>query len=113
MLAVGRIARSLTLFWQRGRSVERASYVVGALLLVSGLIHLAILSIGGGAWEGPLSLWKAAPLGVSLCVGLLYLLLEASFPRGAERGLAIFFGLFISSAGRRNSLCSLPTGRGG
>jgi len=45
-------------FWIRGQRTERAAYVVGALLIVSGLVQLAILVITGASWAGPLSLRK-------------------------------------------------------
>ena len=62
---------SLWSFWRRGRTLERAGYLVGALLLVSGGIHLTILFIGGYAWEGPLSLRKAATFGLSFGLTLM------------------------------------------
>ena len=37
------IGGSLWSFWRHGRKVERAGYLIGALLLLSGLIHLAVL----------------------------------------------------------------------
>ena len=42
------------------QSGERAVYLIGAVLMLSGVIHLAILLIGGGTWGGPVSLRKAA-----------------------------------------------------
>jgi hypothetical protein len=41
------IVASLWSFWSRGQPVERVGYIVGELLLVSGLTDLAILVIGG------------------------------------------------------------------
>ena len=52
-------------FWRRGQRTARAAYVVGALLLASGLIHLAFLTIGEGSWRGPLSLRKPTTFGPS------------------------------------------------
>ena len=52
-------------FWRRGQRTARAAYVVGALLLASGLIHLAFLTIGEGSWQGPLSLRKPTTFGLS------------------------------------------------
>jgi len=39
--------------------VERVGYTLGSLLLISGLLHLAILVTGAGSWQGPVSLRKA------------------------------------------------------
>jgi hypothetical protein len=44
------VASALVSFWTRGQPTERTAYMVGALLLISGLIHVAILLIGGGSW---------------------------------------------------------------
>jgi len=47
------------------KAVERAAYSAAVLLLVSGVIHLAVLLISGGTWEGPLSLRKPTTFGLS------------------------------------------------
>src|SRR5258706_12464672 len=112
MLAVGRIARSLTLFWQRGRSVERAAYVVGALLLVSGLIHLAILAIGGGTWTGPLSLRKPATFGLSFGLTLITVSWVASFLRLGDRARTILLAIFTVACVIETALVSLQAWRG-
>lgn len=38
---------------------------VGAILVASGIIHLALLGVSGGAWEGPTSLRKPGLFGLS------------------------------------------------
>ena len=43
MVPLSAIGGSLWSFWRHGRKVERAGYLIGALLLLSGLIHLAVL----------------------------------------------------------------------
>jgi hypothetical protein len=45
--------------------LERACLVVGAVLIVSGLLHLVVFAIDGGPWEGPVSWRKAVTFGVS------------------------------------------------
>jgi len=62
---------SLLSFWHRGRAVERIGYLVGAVLLASGLIHFALLAIGGGSWAGPLSLRKPTTFGLSFGLTLI------------------------------------------
>src|SRR5262245_22409380 len=59
------IAAALWSFWSQGQRTERTAYVVGTLLLVSGLVHLALLVVTGASWEGPLSLRKASTFGLS------------------------------------------------
>jgi hypothetical protein len=44
---------------------QRFAYAIGALLLLSGLIHLGIFLIGEGAWQGPVSWRKAITFGLS------------------------------------------------
>ncbi|MGZ4728626.1 MAG: hypothetical protein ACXWB2_12965 [Acidimicrobiales bacterium] len=50
---------------------ERVAYVVGALLLVSGVVHLGVLLVSGDSWEGPLSYRKAATFGLSFGLTLV------------------------------------------
>jgi hypothetical protein len=47
------------------KAIGRAAYWTGGLLILSGVIHLAMLLTGGGTWEGPLSLRKPATFGLS------------------------------------------------
>ena len=41
--APGSVLTAMTSFWRRGDRVERLGYLIGAVLLSSGAIHLAIL----------------------------------------------------------------------
>jgi hypothetical protein len=54
MSGVRAIVAALSSFWSRGQPVERSGYAIGALLISSGLIHLAILIITGASWDCPL-----------------------------------------------------------
>ena len=63
MFALRSMAGALRSFWSGGQPIERVGYTVGALLIVSGSIHLAILIVTGGSWEGPLSLRKPSARG--------------------------------------------------
>jgi hypothetical protein len=47
------------------RRIERAAYVVAALLVTSGLVHLGVLIVTGGPWLGPVSLRKPLTFGLS------------------------------------------------
>ena len=53
------------------RPVERSGYAIGSLLLLSGVIHLAVLLISGGTWEGPVSLRKSVTFGLSFGLTLI------------------------------------------
>jgi hypothetical protein len=51
--------------------IERAAYWTGGLLILSGVLHFAVLLTGGGTWEGPLSLRKPATFGLSFGLTLV------------------------------------------
>jgi len=106
------IVSSLWAFWRRGQRVERAGYAVGALLVVSGLIHLAILVVGGGSWEGPLSLRKPATFGLSFGVTLITIVWVGSFLRLSDRSRAILLGAFTVACVLETALVTLQAWRG-
>jgi len=112
MLPLRSIAGALWSFWRRGRKMERAGYVVGALLLVSGLIHLGILVIGGGSWEGPLSLRKATTFGLSFGLTLITIVWVASLLRLGDRSGAALLGAFTVACALETALVSLQAWRG-
>jgi hypothetical protein len=107
--AIGQTLRS---FWRRGRTVERTGYIVGALLVGSGLIHLAILAIGGGSWEGPLSLRKAMSFGLSFGLTLITIVWTASFVRLGARARTALLGLFTVACVVEVLLVSMQAWRG-
>ena len=53
------------------KAVERVAYWSGGLLILSGVIHLAVLLMSGGTWEGPLSLRKPTAFGLSFGLTLI------------------------------------------
>ncbi|WP_291413926.1 hypothetical protein [Actinophytocola sp.] len=59
------MGRSLRRSWDEGTRIERAAFVIGVVLFLSGLVHLVVLTISGGPWTGPVSLRKAATFGLS------------------------------------------------
>jgi hypothetical protein len=46
--------------------IERAVFWTAGLLILSGIIHLAMLLTGGGTWKGLLSQRKPATFGMVL-----------------------------------------------
>ena len=60
------------------KPVERVAYGAGALLVLSGLVHLAVLVVGGGSWHGPVSLRKPMTFGLSFGLTLINVTLIAS-----------------------------------
>jgi hypothetical protein len=106
------IARALWSFWRRGQTVERTGYIVGAVLLVSGLIHLGVLATDGGSWEGPVSLRKAATFGLSFGLTLLTIVWVASFLRLGDRFRSILLGAFTVACAVETALVTLQAWRG-
>jgi hypothetical protein len=80
--------------WARARPVERASYLVGAVLLSSGAFHVGVFAVDGGPWEGPVSWRKAITFGVSFGLTLIAVTWVSSYLRLGDRArvglLAVF-----------------------
>jgi len=92
--------------------VERAGYTVGVLLVIGGLIHLAILVIGGGSWEGPLSLRKPMTFGLSFGVTLITIVWVASFLSLGDRSRSMLLGVFTAACVLETALVTLQAWRG-
>jgi hypothetical protein len=103
---------SLWSFWTRAQRVERVSYIVGALLLVGGFVHLAILVIGGGSWQGPLSLRKPATFGLSFGLTSITIVWVASFLRLGDRARRWLLGTFTAACALETALVTLQAWRG-
>ena len=79
------------------KPVERAAYTVGALLILAGLIHVAILLISGGSWEGPLSWRKPATFGLSFGVTLINVTWIAASVSLKDRTRMLLLGIFTAA----------------
>jgi hypothetical protein len=86
--------------------------LVGGLLILSGVIHLAVLLIGGGAWEGPVSLRKAVTFGFSFGLTLVNVTLVASWVALADRTRTLLLGVFAAACILETFLVSLQAWRG-
>jgi hypothetical protein len=106
------ISASLRSFWTRGRRIERVGYLLGALLLTSGIVHLGILSASGGSWEGPLSFRKPAVFGLSFGLTLITVVWTASFLPLAERTRLALLAIFTAACIVETALVSLQAWRG-
>ena len=94
------------------RRVDRAGYLVGGLLILSGLAHLAVLLIGGGSWEGPLSFRKPTTFGVSFGLTLINVTVIASFVSLKYRTRTLLLGSFAAACVLETFLVSLQAWRG-
>jgi hypothetical protein len=92
--------------------IERVAYAVGGVLIVSGLIHLVILIIGGGTWQGPLSLRKPATFGLSFGLTLINVTLIAAFLPLTARWRTRLIGMFSAACIVETVLVSLQAWRG-
>jgi hypothetical protein len=94
------------------RKIERAANTIGATLLASGLIHVAILIIGGGTWQGPVSLRKAATFGLSFGLTLINVTFIASFVTLKDRSRNLLIGVFAAACVVETFLVSMQAWRG-
>jgi hypothetical protein len=93
------------------RQVERASYAVGAMLIASGLFHLAVLVVTGGSWQGPLSWRKPTTFGVSFGLTLITIAWVASYIRLGPRTRTWLLSLFAGACVLEVSLITLQAWR--
>jgi hypothetical protein len=112
MFPLRSVTSALASFWSRAQRTERAAYVVGALLLASGLIHLTILIIGDGSWRGPLSLRKPTSFGLSFGLTLITIAWVASFLRLSDRERVMLLGAFAVACALETALVTLQAWRG-
>jgi hypothetical protein len=94
------------------KPIERVAYVVGAALLLSGLVHLAILIATGASWEGPLSLRKPMTFGVSFGLTLITIVWVSSFVKLGDRLRTLLIGAFTLACAVETALVTLQAWRG-
>jgi hypothetical protein len=97
---------------RRVKTVERLAYALGALLILSGLVHLAVLLMTGGSWEGPLSLRKPTTFGLSFGLTLINVTLVASFLSLKDRTRTLLVGTFAAACVLETFLVSMQAWRG-
>ena len=112
MLVRQSMLMSLRSFWVNGRHIERAGYLIGALLLIDGIVHIAILAVTGASWVGPLSLRKPAAFGLSFGITLVTIVWVASFLPLAERTRLALLTIFTAASVVETALVSLQAWRG-
>jgi hypothetical protein len=78
------------------RPVERASYVVGAVLIGSGLLHLGVALVDPRPWLGPLSWRKPVTFGFSFGTVLISIAWVSSYLRLSDRARARLLGVFAA-----------------
>lgn len=98
--------------WRDGRTVERAAYVVGAVLFASGLVHVAVQLATGGTWTGPVSLRKAVTFGLSFGLTLASVAWASSHVDVRPRIRAALLGLFGAACVVETTLVTMQAWRG-
>jgi hypothetical protein len=106
------IASAPRSFWDLASTPERAGYLVGIALLASGLVHVAILVIAGGSWEGPLSLRKPATFGLSFGLTLITIVWVVRFLNVGARARSVLVTMFTAASVLETALVSLQAWRG-
>jgi hypothetical protein len=90
--------------------MTRLWYLIGLLLIVSGLVHLGVLVVDGGPWDGPVSWRKPFTFGVSFGLSVLSLTWVSQFIR--LRGRNILLGVFSVASVVEVALISVQAWRG-
>lgn len=94
----GRVLRASAPFrrWRGVLPVEGLCYVTGAVLIASGLVHLVVLVVDGGSWEGPVSWRKPVTFGLSFGLTLIAVAWVSSYLRIGVRTRTVLLGLFAA-----------------
>ncbi|WP_329066430.1 hypothetical protein [Amycolatopsis sp. NBC_01480] len=96
--------------WRDGRRVERAAYVVGAVLFAGGLVNAVVLLASGGSWLGPVSLRKAVTFGLSFGLTLATVAWATSYL--TVRGRTVLLGAFLLACVAEVVLVTMQAWRG-
>jgi hypothetical protein len=74
--------------------VRRICYAIAAVLVLSGLFHLAVYAVLGGPWEGPVSWRKPTTFGLSFGATLATVTWLSTYLRLPARLSALLLGVF-------------------
>lgn len=110
--SVSSVGVALRSIWRDARGVERVAYRIGAVLLASGLVHLGVLVLSGGTWDGPLSFRKATTFGLSFGLTLITITWVAGFVAMRPRTRAGLLGLFSAACVLEVGLVTAQVWRG-
>ncbi|MEU2583392.1 hypothetical protein ABZ612_10595 [Streptomyces avermitilis] len=78
------------------RPAERLCHATGALLVLSGLVHLVVFAVDGGPWDGPVSWRKPVTFGLSFGLTLVAVTWVTSYLRVGARLRAALLGVFAA-----------------
>ncbi|WP_405950986.1 hypothetical protein OG588_36760 [Streptomyces prunicolor] len=75
---------------------ERLCHATGALLIVSGLVHLVVFAVDGGPWYGPVSWRKPVTFGLSFGATLIAVTWVTSYLRVGARLRTVLLVVFAA-----------------
>ena len=87
---------ALRAHWTRQRRAERVCYLIGGLLIASGLFHVGVLAVRGGPLYGPVSWRKPATFGLSFGLTLITITWVASYLTLRIRTRTWLLGIFAA-----------------
>ncbi|MCU7724755.1 hypothetical protein ODJ79_13605 [Actinoplanes sp. KI2] len=93
------------------RAIERACYLIGAVLIAGGLFHAAVLVASGDTWTGPVSWRKPATFGFSFGLTLITIAWVGSYLPLRERGRRLLLGVFAAACVTEVALITLQAWR--
>lgn len=76
--------------------VERLCHATGALLVLSGLVHLVVFLVDGGPWDGPVSWRKPFTFGVSFGLTLITVTWVTSYLHVGARLRGLLLAVFAA-----------------
>jgi hypothetical protein len=79
-------------------TVERVCYLIGAVLIASGLVHLGVAALYGRPWLGPLSWRKPITFGLAFGSVLISITWVASYLRLSPRRRTVLLGVFAADS---------------
>jgi hypothetical protein len=103
---------SLRAFWDYAPGYQRLAYLVGAALMITGLLHLVLWAVAGGSSSGPLSWRKPATFGVSFGLTTATLAWVACYMPVPRSAGWIMSGLLCSSTSYEVAWVTLQHARG-
>lgn len=78
------------------RPAERLCRATGALLVLSGLLHLLVFAVDGGPWDGPVSWRKPVTFGLSFGLTLIAVTWVTSYVRMEARRRSVLLVVFAA-----------------
>lgn len=113
MVGTGRaVGAGIGSFWTDGTGVERLGYAVGALLIVSGVIHAGVFLVDGGPWQGPVSWRKPTTFGLSFGLTTVTVTWLTTFLAVRPRTQAVVVVGFAAASALEVALVTMQRWRG-